>query len=498
MYMRNWRIGLRLGLGFGIVSLLMLSIAWWAVWLATAGNASAAMAGRWPALATACCAALLGCAFLAWRISLSITKPLQDALSIARRVAAGDLSAQPAVTGKDEVSEVLHALRAMNDALRTVVSEVRRGTDSVAVASAEISAGNSDLSVRTEAQAGSLEQAASAMEQLTATVKHNAHSARQASEQVSSSAEIAIRGGLAVREVVSMMDDIKDSSRQMVEIISVIDGIAFQTNILALNAAVEAARAGEQGRGFAVVAAEVRNLAQRSASAAKEIKVLIQTSLTKIGSGSVLAGGAGATMDEVVHSVRAVASRIGEIAQASQEQSAGIDEINQAVMQIDDMTQQNATLVEQAATAAGSLQAQAAALTNAVATFRLENNSDAAVAMVGQAVEYLKQHGMQQALAAFSKPEPRFKQRDLYINVIDAQGLTLAHGENGKLVGKNLIALKDADGKPFIKEFVRIAGQNGKGWVDYRWPNPVTGVLESKSTYIEQAQGVIIGCGIYK
>ncbi|MDP3673390.1 MAG: methyl-accepting chemotaxis protein [Telluria sp.] len=488
MILRNWRIGVRLGFGFGIILLLMVAT----VLLAGSGERD------WTRVLAICTPALVCGALLAWRITASITRPLQEAVSIARKVAAGDLSAQPKVSGSDEVGELLVALKGMNDFLRTIVGQVRNGTEAISGASQEIAQGNADLSARTEAQAGSLEETASSMEELTSTVKQNAHSANEANRLVLSSAQVATRGGQAVREVVQTMEDIKGSSRQIVDIIDVINAIAFQTNILALNAAVEAARAGDQGRGFAVVAAEVRSLAQRSASAAKEIKVLIDNSVAKVESGSRVVADAGSTIDEIVASVRGVTVIIGEIAQASQEQSAGIDEVNQAVAQMDGMTQQNAALVEQAAAAAESMRMQAAALAHAVSTFRLENNAADAVAMVGDAVAYLKAHGKQAAFAAFSKPEPRFKKRDLYINLIDLNGNTLAHGENSKLVGKNLIALKDADGKPFIKEFVNVVNKGGKGWVDYRWPNPVTSVIETKSTYIEHVDGLIIGCGIYK
>ncbi|MDO8459426.1 MAG: methyl-accepting chemotaxis protein [Burkholderiaceae bacterium] len=500
MNLRNWRIGQRLGFGFGIILLIMMATIFLvaSVQIQTKDASGLPDEGQLIWLAAACLAALLSGGLLAWRITLSVTRPLQEAVSIARKVAAGDLSSQPKISGKDEVSELLQALVAMNVFLLTIVGDVRRGSDSISVASREIAMGNSDLSARTEAQAASLEETASSMDQLTSIVKRNANSAREANQLVLSSAEVATRGGQAVREVVRTMNDIKKSSSEIVDIIGVIDGIAFQTNILALNAAVEAARAGEQGRGFAVVAAEVRNLAQRSATAAKEIKTLITTSVSKVDSGSRVVADAGKTMDEIVQSVRGVAVLIGEIAQASHDQSSGIVEVNQAVAQMDNMTQQNTALVEQAAAAAESLMDQAAAMAKSVSTFRLENNADDAVAMVRSAVSYLHAHGQQNAFAAFSKPEPRFKKRDLYINVIDLEGMTLAHGENATLVGKNLIAMKDADGKAFIKAFVSVARKVGRGWIDYRWPNPVTGVIERKSTYIEQADGVIVGCGIYK
>ncbi|MDP3843895.1 MAG: methyl-accepting chemotaxis protein [Oxalobacteraceae bacterium] len=321
-------------------------------------------------------ALLLGLA-CAWLISRSISGPLNAALRIARRVAVGDLSAQIVVTGKDETGQLLAALRDMNAALHQIIGNVRHSTDTIALASGEIASGNLDLSARTEEQAGSLQQTAASMEQLTSTVRQNADNARQANQLAVSASGVAVKGGQMVALVVDTMGSIKASSGKIADIIGVIDGIAFQTNILALNAAVEAARAGEQGRGFAVVATEVRNLAQRSASAAKEIKALIDDSVQQVDAGSVLVGQAGATMGEIVASVRKVTDIMSEITAASQEQSDGIEQVNQAIGQMDDVTQQNAALVEQAAAAAESLQEQAASLAQAVSVFRLGSETPA-------------------------------------------------------------------------------------------------------------------------
>jgi len=289
---------------------------------------------------------------------------------IAENVAAGDLTQLIEVSSQDEIGKLLAALRDMNHSLGSIVGNVRESTDAIGTASAEIASGNLDLSSRTEQQAGSLEETASSMEELTSTVRQNADNARQASQLASGASEVALRGGAVVAQVVDKMGAINESAYKIVEIIGVIDGIAFQTNILALNAAVEAARAGEQGRGFAVVASEVRTLAQRAASAAKEIKVLIDTSVAEVEEGSRLADQAGATMQEVVDSVQRVRGIIGKISTASQEQSAGIEQINEAVVQMDNVTPQNAALVAQAAAAAGALQEQAAALSHAVSVFR--------------------------------------------------------------------------------------------------------------------------------
>ncbi len=292
------------------------------------------------------------------------------AVEVASRIASGDLDVQIDVQAGDKQS-LLYAMKNMREKLADIVRNVRSGTDTIATASGQIAAGNLDLSSRTEQQASSLEETASSMEELTSTVRQNAENAGQANQLAINASEVAQRGGTVVSEVVQTMEQINESARKIVDIIGVIDGIAFQTNILALNAAVEAARAGEQGRGFAVVATEVRSLAQRSAAAAKEIKSLIGDSVDKVESGSKLVAQAGSTMDEVVSSVRRVTDIIAEISAASQEQSAGIEQVNQAITQMDQVTQQNAALVEQAAAAADSLQEQAGSLSEAVSVFRV-------------------------------------------------------------------------------------------------------------------------------
>ncbi|KCV28682.1 methyl-accepting chemotaxis protein signaling domain protein [Bordetella bronchiseptica 00-P-2730] len=300
-----------------------------------------------------------------------VVRPLKEAGQHFDKIAAGDLTARVEVRNSNEIGQLFAALKRMQESLTRTVATVRRGVDEINVGSREISAGNTDLSSRTEEQAASLEETAASMEELASTVKQNADNARQANQLAASASDVAERGGSAVSEVVSTMDGISASSRKISEIVSVIDGIAFQTNILALNAAVEAARAGEQGKGFAVVAGEVRSLAQRSAQAAKEIKVLIEDSVGKVGTGSQQVERAGATMQEIVASVKRVTDIMGEISAASEEQSSGIEQVNRAVSQMDEVTQQNAALVEEAAAAAGSLQEQAQRLAEAVAVFKI-------------------------------------------------------------------------------------------------------------------------------
>jgi len=303
----------------------------------------------------------------------SICSPLTQAQTLAASIAQGDLTCSVQVEGRDESAQLMQALFDMQASLRNLVGQVRNSTNSISTASSEIATGNQDLSQRTEQTASNLQQAASSMEQLTVTVKQSADSARQANQLASSAAEVAARGGTVVSQVVSTMNEINTASKKISDIIGVIDGIAFQTNILALNAAVEAARAGEQGRGFAVVAGEVRSLAQRSAQAAREIKTLIGASVEKVESGSRLVSDAGRTMNEIVGSVQRVTDIIGEISAAAAEQSDGIEQVNSSVTQLDRMTQQNAALVQESAAAAESLKGQAVSLAQVVGTFRLEH-----------------------------------------------------------------------------------------------------------------------------
>ncbi len=382
---------------FGAFAILMCLATWLALWLlgqlaqaselalraggkkppAAELQANYAAARLWVGLAIG---ALLGvAAMLALWLRAELARPLREAAEVARRVAAGDLSTRFAQAG---ASPLLASLHDMNDKLATMVVKVRSGTQAIAGCAADIASGSLDLSSRTEGQAVSLEQTASSMEELTATVRQNAEHAHQASKLAVSASEVAVKGGEVVAEVVGTMASINDSSTRIAEIIGVIDGIAFQTNILALNAAVEAARAGEQGRGFAVVAAEVRSLAQRSAAAAKEIKMLIDDSVEKVGAGTQLADKAGKTMQEVVASVKRVTGIIGEIADASAEQTLGIDQVNRAIIEMDQATQYNAALVETSAAAAAAMRDQAGTLSRIIGAFLLGEEHGKAVPQI--------------------------------------------------------------------------------------------------------------------
>ena len=348
--------------------------------------------------------ALALAALIAWWNTRSITRPMARALEVANTVAAGDLTSRIEVTGTDETGRLLQALKTMNENLVRTVGAVRTSTETIGTAASQVAAGNLDLSSRTEQQASALEETASSMEELTATVKQNADNARQANTLAEAASQVAGRGGRVIGDVVGTMEQINASAGKIADIIGVIDGIAFQTNILALNAAVEAARAGEQGRGFAVVASEVRSLAQRSAAAAKEIKTLIGDSTQSVAAGSKLVGEAGATMAEIVESVRRVTDIMGEITSASLEQTAGIEQINGAISQMDQVTQQNAALVEEAAAASASMQEQAASLAEAVSVFRVDGAPQAAPAPVRKVAPPAPRKALPRAPAPAARP----------------------------------------------------------------------------------------------
>ncbi|HEU4457494.1 MAG TPA: methyl-accepting chemotaxis protein [Methylibium sp.] len=392
MKLLNYRLTTRIAAGFAILVFLILGVG--AVGLLSvrgiAADANALVAELSDPTLTAKAAALgasserttkiivgivLGAAaigvWLGWMIRESVRKPVEDVVASVSRVASGDLHTKIASEGRDEIAWLNHELNSMRKKLAATITSVRESAEQVSVASSEIASGNTDLSVRTENQASGLQQTASSMVQLTSTVRQNADNAQQANELVTNASGVATRGGEVMTQVVATMNDIHNSARKIADIIGVIDGIAFQTNILALNAAVEAARAGEQGRGFAVVAGEVRSLAQRSAAAAKEIKALIGDSVEKVGTGAKLVDQAGATMDEILNSVRQVTHIMGEITVASREQSSGIDQVNRSIEQMDSSTQQNAALVEQAAAASQSLRDQSVKLADAVKVFKL-------------------------------------------------------------------------------------------------------------------------------
>ena len=389
MNLLNYRLTTRIAAGFTIMVVLTLALGALSVWnvRSATGEAHALLATvtdpavsaklgdleksaqrtLWMIASLVLATAVFG-AWLGWAIRQSVRGPVEDVVASVSRIAAGDLATKISSSGRDEIAWLNHELNQMRKKLQSTIAQVRESAEQVSVASNEIASGNTDLSTRTENQASGLQQTASSMEQLTSTVRQNADNAQQANQLVVSASDVASRGGEVMTQVVSTMNAINSSARKIADIIGVIDGIAFQTNILALNAAVEAARAGEQGRGFAVVAGEVRNLAQRSA---KEIKTLIGDSVDKVETGTRLVDQAGTTMDEILASVRQVTHIMSEISVASREQSAGIEQVNRSIEQMDSSTQQNAALVEQAAAASHSLRDQSHKLTEAVKVFKL-------------------------------------------------------------------------------------------------------------------------------
>jgi methyl-accepting chemotaxis protein len=488
-------LSLRLVLAWGANALLVLVLAATAV-LHLQGAAGLAVA------ALGAGALLMVVVTGAW-VQRAIVRPALLASRAAARLSAGDLTHEVDARAGGELRGLLRTLEEVRGRLAGVVSEVRAGTTHVAMNSSQITRDNEALSQRTATQAESLQQTAATMEELTATVRHNAETAQQANALVQSASQRAEQGGVVMHEVVQTMGSIRDSSYSIRDIIGVIDGIAFQTNILALNAAVEAARAGDQGRGFAVVAGEVRTLAQRCAEAAREIRALIGASVEKVEAGGQSVSEAKRSMSEIVESVRKVAELIAHIDAASGEQSDGIESINGAIARIDRTTQDNAALVQDAARTAAALHQRAVTLMRGVAVFDLgereHGSAEEAIAMVREGVAFCRQHGRDKLIAEVNKlAQGRFVDRDLYLMVIDADSsVFLAHGNNPRTLGSGPQS-RDVDGKPFVLQMTQLARQRGEGWIDYKWAHPVTNEILTKSTFVHRAGDVVVACGIYR
>jgi methyl-accepting chemotaxis protein len=448
--------------------------------------------------------ALVLVAALAWTLRVRVSRPLASITAAAQSLAAGDLAdSSQAAMHAGQLGELALALGEVKQRMFGMIAGVRARTSSIASTSALMTSDNAALSSRTDAQAASLEETASSMDQLAATVRQNAEHARQASAMVTATHDSAMRGRGVVQQVVHNMGGIKERSAQVADIISVIDGIAFQTNILALNAAVEAARAGEQGRGFAVVAGEVRTLAERAAVAAREIKTLITGSVQQVDAGSVLVADAGRAMNEIVANVEQVTRLVADIAAATTEQSAGIEEINRSVVHIDGMTQQNAALVQELARTAEGMREEAEQLTQVASAFRLGDrefgSAEEAVQLVRAAVEYARTQGPTALVADVRKlAAGQFIDRDLYLSVYHSDGRVAAHGASRRFWDIDWKPLKDADGRMFVADMVAGAFRAGSGWTDYKWVHPLSKQEMLKSAYFERCGDLVIACGVFK
>ncbi len=491
------KIGQKIVVGYGAMSLCALSM----TGLTIAGMPENPSLNSIALVGVGLTATLLGM-LLVWHTVRQISQPLDATIAMARRIASGDLGDPIVASASGELGQIQDALQQASERIFSIVARVRTGTAAVATSAGIITNDNAALSSRTEQQASSLEQTAASMEELTNTVKHNAENAQQANHLMSSTTDVAIKGGAVVEEVISTMESIKDSSRKVVDIIGVIDGIAFQTNILALNAAVEAARAGEQGRGFAVVASEVRVLAQRSASAAKEIKELINTSVSEVELGGQKVDEAGRAMREIVSGVKYVASIMHDISEASRDQSNGLAEISLAVKHIDENTQKNSSLVDAATLVASNLRDQAVDLTAAVSGFQLGRREfgteSEAVEMVDKAVNFAKQHGVNQLISDVClQNRSQFVDRDLYLSLYDTNYICRGNGANPRYVGIDGNVFKDNQGKYFVKEIVNKACTEGSGWVAYNHPHPISKEYQPKRAYFERVGDLVISCGVY-
>ncbi|MDE2203407.1 MAG: cache domain-containing protein [Burkholderiaceae bacterium] len=439
----------------------------------------------------------------AWWIASRFVTPVDRLVAIAKDIASGNLRDIRWEAEKGSLSALSAELQGIADTLFQIVLRVRSGTAAVATTSSFISADSNALLQSTTTQSGALESTASTMEQLTATVQLNAANAEQAYQLSTHASNAAKNGGEAADRVVKTMSTIMESSKRIVEIISVIDGIAFQTNILALNAAVEAARAGEHGRGFAVVAAEVRSLAQRASTAAKEIKLLIEDSVSRIHEGNVQVMEAGGVIQGIVNNTQNLMNLMADISSASKEQSDGIVAVNEAMTQIDSMTQKNTTLAGDSTKTAVSLIEQARHLSLAVAAIKLGagefGTRDEAVQMVKEAVNFAREHGADALVEEVGKlNKSRFVDRDLYCSLYDVECKCLANGANPRYVGINGNTFKDSDGRFFVKEIVAKAAKDGSGWVDYKHPHPVTRESQPKTTYFERIGNIVVSCGFYR
>ena len=415
-------------------------------------------------------------------------------------IGLGELSGRADTILSGESGRVVDSVRNMNQGLLDIVERVRSGCDSIRVAAHEIATGSGDLSQRTEQQASTLEQIASAMEELATTIKQNAEHCQNASALTADSSRLADRGADCVRRAVDSMSLVDTGSRKIADVSKLIEGIALQTNILALNAAVEAARAGEQGRGFSVVAAEVRALAQRCGEAALDIKKLIESSVADMHTSVDIVSEAGRVIDQVAGTAQQAAAQISEIAAASRDQSEGLEQVSQSIMQLEHVNLQNAALVEQSAAAARLFETEVEKLHEVVGYFKLDHAAgrQTAVALVRQAGKHLRAVGKRKAFSDFDDPAGGFMAAEFYIWAMDLNGVRLANGSDPSSRGENIYDLHDVDGKPHVGLIIDTAKARGRGWEDYKWRHPQTQQLQKKSVYFELVDGIILACGIYQ
>jgi methyl-accepting chemotaxis protein len=433
-----------------------------------------------------------------------VRRVLTLAIETANRIAKGDLTAKFNSSGGGQLGELMSSMQSMHGRALQALGDVRTGVASIVSAASQISRDNTSLQSRTDSQAAALEQTSAAMEELNATVEQNADNANQAGDLVASATKQAQAGGVAMEQVVHTMGSIKDSSRKIVDIIGLIDAIAFQTNILALNAAVEAARAGEHGRGFAIVASEVRTLAQRSASAAKEIRSLIHQSVETVNSGSTLVDGAGKTMGEIVSSVESLARIVKHISNASNEQRTSLVSVNEKIGEVGRKNSATTRLFNEVIAASNALNEQSVDLYKSLAIFssgeREYATTEEAKSMVEKAATYLNANGRDALLADVNRLSGgQFIERDLYLMVLNVDDYRfIGHGLNPRVLGVDVRNSKNMEGKYYMREIVDTARQFGEGWVEYKWNHPVTNEVKDKATYVMRVGDLVVACGAYK